>query len=107
GSGVSHWNLLVPQARNQRPADRARGALSKDAGFRRTLSRAVADGIDVGKACLERLGLDRHIAVLGHAASLEHLRGTDGWDAKKKLVAKLPTIVEGHHPALRVHQSHF
>src|SRR6266542_3611418 len=75
-SGVSDWNLLVPQARNQRPGDRARGALREDAGFRRALSRAVADGVNVGEARLERLGLDRHIAVLGHAAILKQLRGT-------------------------------
>src|ERR1051326_5899864 len=65
GSLVGERGLLVPQARNQRGGDGPRGALGEDAGFRRALSRAIANGIDAGEARLERPRLDRHILVLG------------------------------------------
>jgi hypothetical protein len=48
---------------------------SADTGFRRALSRAIADRVNVREARLERPGLDRYISVLGHAAGLEHFSG--------------------------------
>jgi hypothetical protein len=47
-SPMSHWNLLIPQACNQRLADCASSALGEDAGFWRALPGAVTDRVDVG-----------------------------------------------------------
>ena len=54
---VGQRDFLVPQARNQRGGDSTRGALGEIAGFRRALSCAIADGVNVGERVSSVLGL--------------------------------------------------
>src|SRR5262245_6147743 len=74
---VSNWDFLPSQARNDCCSDGTRGALSENACLRRALSRAIADGINIGKSRLESLRLHRHIAILCHAAFLENSWSAD------------------------------
>src|SRR5579871_4854216 len=104
---MGYWNLLVSQARNERPGDRAAGAFSEYARFRCALSRAIADGINIGEARLQRFGLYWNITVLGHVAVFEEFRRTDRRNTEENVVGKFAAIVEGDDPAFRIHRLHF
>ena len=104
---MGYLGLLVPQACDQCGGDGARGTLGEVAGFRRALPRAIANGVDIREARLERLGPDWHIPILGHAAIFEDFRGAVCWHAKEEVVGKLAAVVDDGDPALCVDRLHF
>src|SRR6266700_3275727 len=89
-----------------------RGGSNQSAPYRRAWrltarDQCGGDGVNVWEARLERLGLDRHIPVLGHAAIFEDFRGAVCWHAKEEVVGKLAAVVDGGDPALGVDRPDF